>query len=149
MGLEGFLGAAYLWVKAVHIMFVIFWMAGLFMMPRFFAYHMECEAGSDEDKAWQEREVRLERIILNPAMGVAWILGLMLVANIGFDAGGWLHTKLLLVFLLSGFTGSLTATRKRLAAGDRSKSSKYFRIINEVPSLFVILIIIMVVVRPF
>ena len=147
--LIGFLGGGYLWVKAIHLIFVIFWMAGLFMMPRFFAYHMECAAGSAEEQIWVEREARLQRIILNPAMVVAWLMGILLVLNIGFTAGGWLHAKLLMVLFLSGFHGVLSKTRKELARGERSRSSKFYRLVNEVPSIFIILIVIFVVVRPF
>lgn len=147
--MEGFLGGAYLWVKALHIIFVIFWMAGMFMLPRFFAYHVESVAGSDEDALWIEREARLMRIIINPAMMVAWIAGLALVANIGLGAGGWLHAKLLLVLILSGFHAVLSRWRKALAAGDRSRSTRFYRIANEVPALFIILVVILVIVRPF
>ena len=147
--MEGFLGDTYLWVKAFHIIFVIFWMAGMFMLPRYFAYHCQCDVGSDEDAKWIERERRLMRIIINPAMTIAWILGILLVLNIGLDAGGWLHTKLLLVFILSGFHGMLSKRRKEFATGDRSKTEKFYRMINEVPAVFIILVVIMVIVRPF
>ena len=147
--MEGFLGGAYLWVKATHIIFVIFWMAGMFMLPRFFAYHMQARAGSDEDGKWIEREHRLMRIIINPAMGIAWIMGILLVLNIGLAAGGWLHAKLFLVFLLSGFHGMLSRWRKDLARGERKKSEKFFRRVNEVPAIFIIGIVILVMVRPF
>ena len=147
--MESFLGGAYLWVKAFHIMFVIFWMAGMFMLPRYFAYHCQCAVGSDEDAKWIEREYRLMRIIINPAMTLAWIFGILLVLNIGLDAGGWLHTKLVLVIILSGFHGMLSKRRKEFAAGDRSKTEKFYRLINEVPAVFIIGIVIMVIVRPF
>jgi len=147
--MEGFLGEAYLWVKAFHIIFVIFWMAGMFMLPRYFAYHMQCDAGSGEDAKWIERELKLMRIIINPAMTIAWVMGILLVLNIGFDAGGWLHAKLLLVFLLSGFHGVLSRWRKDMAAGQRKKTEKFFRRANEIPAVFIILIVILVMVRPF
>jgi len=147
--MEGFLGSAYLWVKALHIIFVIFWMAGLFMLPRFFAYHVDYPVGSDEDQAWIDREARLMRIILTPAMIVSWVAGLALVMNIGLAAGGWLHAKLLLVVVLSGFHGTLSKWRKSLAAGDRSRSSRFYRIANEVPALMIISVVILVIVRPF
>ena len=149
MGFEGFLGGAYLWVKAVHIMFVIFWMAGLFMMPRYFAYHVESPAGSEEDEIWKAREMRLQRIILNPAMMVSWTMGLLLVANIGLSAGGWLHAKLLFVVILTIFHGLLSRWRLALAEGDRSHSTEFYRLANEIPSLFIIVIVILVIVRPF
>ena len=149
--MEGFLFDAgiYEWVKAFHIIFVIFWMAGMFMMPRYLAYHCQCETGSDEDTKWIERERRLMRIIINPAMTITWILGLALVFNIGFGAGGWLHAKLFLVFILSGFHGVLSKHRRLFEKGERPKSEKYYRRINEVPALFIILVVILVIVRPF
>ncbi len=145
----GFLGDAYFYVKAIHIIFVIFWMAGMFMLPRYFAYHMQCEIGSEEDSKWIEREKSLMRIIINPAMTIAWIMGLMLAFNIGFDAGGWLHAKLLLVFLLSGFHGVLSKWRKKIAAGERDKTEKFYRKINEVPAVFIIVVVILAVAKPF
>ena len=145
----GWLGGAFLWVKAFHIIFVIFWMAGMFMLPRFFAYHQQCDVGSEEDAKWIDREARLMRIILNPAMALAWIFGLMLVFNLGFDAGGWLHVKLLMVVLLSGFHGKLSKFRKQFAKGERVKDERYFRRINEVPAIFIIAIVLLVVTRAF
>ncbi len=147
--MEGFLGATYLWVKALHIIFVIFWMAGLFMMPRFFAYHMGYDAGSEEDARWIDRETRLKKIILNPAMMIAWIFGLMLVMHIGFGAGGWLHTKLLLVVALTGFHVFLSVQLKALVRGERPKTEKFYRAVNEVPALVIILVVILAVVKPF
>jgi protoporphyrinogen IX oxidase len=145
----GFLGEAYLWVKATHIIFVIFWMAGMFMLPRYFAYHSQYEPGSDEDGKWIEREFKLMRIIINPAMIIAWGMGILLVLNIGFDTGGWLHVKLLLVFLLSGFHGILSRWRKDFAAGERKRTEKFYRRVNEIPAFFIIAIVILVVTKPF
>ncbi len=147
--MEGYLGEFYLWAKALHIIFVIFWMAGMFMLPRYLAYHSTTKVGSDEDKNWIERERRLMRIIINPAMSITWILGLMLVFNIGFDAGGWLHAKLLLVFLLSGFHGMLSKYRKAFERGERPKSETYFRRINEIPAVFIFAIVLLVVPKAF
>lgn len=147
--MEGFLGDGYLWVKAVHIIFVIFWMAGMFMLPRYFAYHSQCDVGSGEDAKWIERELRLMRIIINPAMAIAWIMGILLVLNIGFAAGGWLHLKLLLVILLSGIHGVFSRWRKDFAAGERKKSEKFYRKVNELPAVFIIAVVILVIVRPF
>jgi putative membrane protein len=145
----GWLGGAYFYVKAVHIIFVIFWMAGMFMLPRYLAYHSQCAVGSDEDAKWIERERKLMRIIINPAMTITWILGIMLVLNIGLSAGGWLHAKLLLVFLLSGFHGSLSKYRKEFERGERKREEKFYRRINEVPALFIILIVLLAVPKPF
>jgi putative membrane protein len=147
--MEGYLGEAYLWVKALHIIFVIFWMAGMFMLPRYFAYHSQYEVGSEEDNKWIEREQKLIRIIVNPAMTIAWILGGALVINIGFDAGGWLHTKLALVILFSGFHGVLSRWRKEFAAGERKRSEKFYRKVNEIPAIVIIAVVILVVVKPF
>jgi len=147
--LVGYLGGAYLWVKALHIICVIFWMAGMFMLPRYFAYHSECPVGSDEDAKWIERERRLMRIIINPAMGLAWLFGLMLVVNIGLKAGGWLHVKLTLVLSLSGFHGMLSKYRPEFAAGERKRACKSYRLINEVPALFIIAIVLLVVTKAF
>ena len=147
--MEGFLGDTYLWVKAFHIIFVIFWMAGMFMLPRYFAYHSQYVVGSDEDAKWIERELKLMRIIINPAMTIAWVMGILLVLNIGLDAGGWLHAKLLLVFILSGFHGMFSRWRKDFAAGTRKRTEKFYRRVNEVPAFFIILIVILIIVRPF
>lgn len=149
MGLEGFLGDFYPWVKALHVMFVIFWMAALFMMPRYFAYHVESVQGSEEDEIWMAREMRLKKIIMNPAMHVAWVMGILLVLNIGFGAGAWLHAKLTLVVLLTVFHVILTRWQKQLASGDRSRSSKFYRLANEIPALFIISVVVLVIVRPF
>ncbi len=151
--MSGFLGAAYPWVKALHLIFVIFWMAGLFMLPRFLVYHRATAPGSAEAALWIEREARLRRIILTPAMTVVWLLGLALAANIGLlDGGaglGWLHVKLLLVFLLSGYHGWAAGFSKKLARGERPGGDKGLRLANEVPSIATILIVILVIVKPF
>lgn len=143
------LGEAYLWVKAFHIISVIFWMAGMFMLPRYFAYHIEAERGSVEDLAWRERERRLLRIIINPSMIAAWILGLTLAFHIGWDAGGWLHLKVALLVILSGFHGVLSKWRKNFITGENLKTSRTYRIANEVPAIFIIIIVILAVTKPF
>lgn len=143
------LGEAYLWVKAAHIISVIFWMAGMFMLPRFFAYHIEAERGSAEDLAWQERERRLLRIIINPAMIAAWVLGLTLAFHIGWDAGGWLHAKVALLLILSGFHGVLSKWRKNFISGENLKTGKTYRIANEIPAVFIIIVVILAVTKPF
>lgn len=145
----GYLGDAYLWIKALHLIMVLFWMAGMFMAPRFFAYHSECATGSAEDLAWRLRERRLIRIIINPAMILAWIFGLMLVFHLGFDTGGWLWTKLALVTTLAGLHGWIVRWWKAFERGDNRHSTRFFRIINEVPTLLSIPIIILVIVKPF
>lgn len=144
----GFLGVTMLWVKAAHVIFVIFLMAGLFMMPRFFVYHHQCPVGSDEDKKWIEREDRLRRIILNPSIILVWILGLMLAFNGGYWHEGWFHGKLLLVLLLSGYHGWLIGYFKKLKRGERPLSEKRLRMLNEVPGIAAAIIVILVIVRP-
>lgn len=147
--LIGFLGPAYLWVKAAHVTFVIFWMAGLFLLPRFYVYHHETPAGSPEDRAWIERESRVRSIILTPAMILVWVLGLMLAFNIGAFSQGWFHAKFLFVVLLSGYQGWLAAYGKKLARGERPLSNKAVRIINEIPGIAAAIIVVLVIVRPF
>ena len=147
--MEGFLGGGYLWVKAAHVISVIFWMAGMFMLPRYFAYHVECERGSDEELRWQERERKLLRIIVNPAMIASWVLGLMLAFRIGWASGGWLHLKIVLLLLLSGLHGLYARWRKDLASGRTVRTSRFYRMANEIPALFVIAIVLLAVVKPF
>lgn len=145
-----FLGNAYLWVKAAHIIFVIFLMAGLFMMPRFFVYHQETEIGSDEDRKWIEREDKLRRIILNPSLVITWIFGLMLMVNIeAWATGGWFHLKLLLVLLLSGYHGWMIGYARKLARGERPLSDKKLRMINEIPGIMAAVVVVLAVVKPF
>jgi len=145
----GYLGPAYLWVKAAHVTFVIFWIAGLFLLPRFYVYHHETAVGSPEDRAWIEREARIRSIILTPAMIVVWILGLMLAVNIDAWPEGWFMAKLFFVLLLSGYQGWLVAYGKKLARGERPLSNKAVRIINEIPGIAVAIIVVLVIVRPF
>jgi putative membrane protein len=139
---------AYEWIKAGHIIFVIFWMAGLFMLPRFFVYHQEALAGSAEDAAWVERERRLIRIILNPAMIITWVLGLILALQSEAFRQGWFLVKFAAVFGLSGYHGWMAAYAKKLARGERSLAGKSLRLINEVPGLAAAIIVVLVVVKP-
>lgn len=147
--LTGWLGLAYPWVKAAHVTFVIFWMAGLFLLPRFYVYHQETAVGSPEDRAWIERETRVRSIILTPAMAVVWILGLMLAFHVDAWNQGWFHAKLALVIALSGYQGWLGAYGKKLANGQRPLSSRTVRMINEIPGVAAAIIVVLVIVRPF
>ncbi len=147
--MTGFLGAAYLWVKAAHVIFVIFWMAGLFMLPRFLAYHLETSPDAPENALWVEREQRLIRIILNPALIVVWALGLALALNSGAYAEHWFQAKFVAVFLLSGYHGWMAAFAKKVARGDRAVSGRTMRLLNEVPGVAAAVIVILVIVRPF
>jgi len=147
--LTGFLGSAYPWVKAAHVTFVIFWIAGLLLLPRFYVYHHETTAGSAEDRAWIERERRARNIILTPAMIVVWVLGLVLAVNIDAFGQPWFHAKLALVVALTAYQGWLGAYGKRLAAGKRTADNRSLRIMNEVPGIAAALIVVLAVVRPF
>jgi putative membrane protein len=147
--LTGFLGPAYLWVKAAHVTFVIFWMAGLFLLPRFYVYHQETAVGSPEDRAWTERGARVRSIILNPAMILVWGLGLALALHIDAFSQGWFHAKLALVIALSAYQGWLGAYGKKLASGVRPLSGKAVRLINEIPGIAAAIIVVLVIVRPF
>lgn len=141
----------YEWVKALHVVFVIFWMAGLFILPRFFVYHLEAQPGSAEDAAWKERERRLLRIVLTPAMIAAWVFGLLMVFTRPemLSGQGWLHAKLLLVVLLSGFHGYLAAQVRKFADGGGLRVNRTWRLLNEVPGAAILAIVILVIVKPF
>jgi len=147
--LTGFLGAAYPWVKAAHVTFVIYWIAGLLLLPRFYVYHHETAPGSAEDRAWIERERRTRKIILLPAILAVWILGLLLAFNIDAFSQGWFNAKLALVILLSAYQGWLGAYGKGLAAGKRADDSRTLRMMNEIPGIAAALIVVLVIVRPF
>ncbi len=147
--LTGFLGHAYPWVLAGHITFVIYWMAGLLLLPRFYVYHHETTAGSAEDRAWIERERRVRSIILTPAMVVVWLLGLSLALHIGAFAEGWFHAKLVLVIALTGYQGWLASYGRKLADGKRPVSQRTLRIMNEIPGVAAAIIVVLVIVRPF
>jgi putative membrane protein len=145
------LAGAYLWLLAAHIVFVIFWMAGLFMLPRYLVYHQEALAAGNaaEAAAWTDRETKIRRIIITPAMTLVWVLGLTL-ATIGHHwQSGWLHVKLLLVLLLSGYHGWAVGYARKLAAGKPSLSGRTLRLLNEVPALALAIIVVLVVVKPF
>lgn len=147
--MQDLLAVTYLWLKAGHIIFVVFWMAGLFMLPRLFVYHQECEPGSPENAAWIERERKLLKIILTPSMVVVWVLGIALAVTVDAWSQHWFHVKLLLVLGLSAYHGYLAFYARKLARGERPLSGKALRMLNEVPGVAVALIVILVVVKPF
>ena len=150
--MTGFLGSAYLWAKAAHIIFVIYWMAGLFLLPRYLVHHQDA-LGTPEAIRWEQREKLLRRMILEPAMGIVWLLGIALALNYGLlDGGagkGWLHAKLLLVVLLSGYHGWAVGYSKKLARGDGPIPVRTLRMLGEIPAIAVILIVVLAVVKPF
>ena len=139
----------YLWLKAGHLIFVIFWMAGLFMLPRFFVYHQETAPDSPENAQWIDRERKLLKIIMWPSLVIVWVLGLALAVNTGAVGQGWFHAKLALVFALSAYHIWLAGYAASLARGMRKLSGKKLRLINEVPGIATALIVILVVVKPF
>jgi protoporphyrinogen IX oxidase len=144
---------SYLWLKAGHVIFVIFWMAGLFMLPRLFVYHQETQERdgpeAPENALWIEREARLLKIILWPSLGITWALGLALAIQTGAFAQGWFHAKLAAVLGLSAYHLWLAGYHKALARGARRLNGKQLRLLNEVPGLAAIAIVILVIVRPF
>ena len=139
----------YLWLKAGHIIFVIFWIAGLFMLPRLFVYHQEAPEGSDEAARFADRERKLLKIILLPSIIVVWVLGIALAIVLDAWSQGWLHAKLLLVLILSGYHGYMAGYARKLARGERPFSGKKLRLLNEVPGVAGALIVVLVIVKPF
>ncbi|MGH6762211.1 MAG: protoporphyrinogen oxidase HemJ [Phyllobacterium sp.] len=142
-------GDAYLWIKALHVIAVISWMAGMLYLPRLFIYHCDAEPGSKQSETFKVMERRLLRYIINPAMGVTWIAGLWLAwSGFGFS-GGWLHAKLAAVLVLSGVHGYFSKAVRLFAEDKNVKSAKHWRIMNEVPTVLMIVIVILVIVKPF
>ena len=139
----------YEWIKALHIIAVISWMAGMLYLPRLFVYHCEAETGSKQSETFKVMERRLLRAIINPAMIVTWLAGLYLAWSGYWFSAGWLHGKLLLVLVLSGVHGFFARWVRDFAADRNQRSQKFYRIINEVPTLLMIIIVILVVVKPF
>lgn len=139
----------YFWLKAGHIIFVIFWMAGLFMLPRYFVYHQEAPLDSQENAVWTEREGKVLKIILWPSLVIVWVLGLLLAASIGAFVQGWLIAKLLFVLALTGYQFWLAGYHKALATGERRLTGKQLRLLNEIPGLAAAFIVVLVVIKPF
>jgi putative membrane protein len=139
----------YLWIKALHIVAVMSWMAGLLYLPRLFVYHCETVPGTPESERFKVMERRLLRAIMTPAMIVAWLLGVLLAVTVGAWDDGWFHAKLLLVILLSAMHGMLARWQKDFAKDDNKRSQRFYRIANEIPALFMLAIVILVVVKPF
>lgn len=148
--MQEFLSTYYEGIRALHIISVIAWMAGMLYLPRLFVYHAESETGSDKSETFKIMERRLLRIITNPAMILAWIFGIcMLWANPALLSAPWMHIKLAAVVVMSGIHGMLSKWRKDFAADKNTKSAKFYRIINEVPTVLMIIIVIMAVAEPF
>jgi len=148
--MQDIIAVTYLWLKAGHIIFVVFWMAGLFMLPRQLIYVHPSTPGSEEEALWVKRMDLLRKIILTPSMIIAWAFGLLMSVQLGLFNGlpglGWLHAKILFVVLLTGFHGYLIAQTKKVAKGQRPLSEKQLRMIGELPGLLLVIIVILVVV---
>ena len=139
----------YLWLKAGHIIFVVFWLAGLFMLPRQMIYMHPAASGSDEEALWAKRTGLLRKIILTPSLVVVWVLGLALAYVQGVWGESWLHAKLLLVVLMTAYHGIMVGKAKKMARGDRPLSEKQLRMWGEAPGILLALIVVLVVVKPF
>ena len=142
----------YLWIKAFHLIAVIAWMAGMLYLPRLFVYHCDAAPGSAQSETFKVMERRLLKAIINPAMIATWLLGLSLIWLMGWEAfrqSGWLHAKLVLVLAMSGVHGMLSRYVRDFAGDRNRKSQKFYRIINEVPTVLMILIVVLAIVKPF
>ena len=139
----------YLWIKASHVVAVISWMAGLFYLPRLFIYHADAEPGSVQSETFKVMEQRLLRIIMNPAMMLTWILGLNLAWSVHGLHGGWLHAKIGLVVALTAVHMLFSRAVRAFARDENRRSARYWRFMNEAPTLLMIAIVVLVVVKPF
>ncbi len=139
----------YEWIKALHVVAIISWMAGLLYLPRLFVYHVAATPGSEQSETFKVMERRLYRAIMTPAMVVSWLAGLYLIWAGGWILSGWMHGKLALVLGLSATHGMMGRWRRDFAEDRNARSSKFFRVWNEVPTLLMVVIVILVVVKPF
>ncbi|MEZ5898739.1 MAG: protoporphyrinogen oxidase HemJ [Hyphomicrobiaceae bacterium] len=140
---------AYLWIKAIHVIAIISWMAGMLYLPRLFIYHCDAEKGSVQSETFKVMEGRLLRIIINPAMIISWVLGLWLAWIGGSFSAPWFHAKLALVLALSAVHGYFSMAVRAFAEDRNDKPPRFWRIVNEVPTILMILIVILVIVKPF
>ena len=148
----GFLSEYYLWIKAGHILSVISWMAGLLYLPRLFVYHVDSTPGGGQSETFKTMEERLLKAIMSPAMIATWVFGFCLMATPGiidFSNDYWFHAKLGAVILMSAYHGYLSKCVKIFADDLNEKSTRFYRILNEVPTILMIIVVILVVVRPF
>ncbi|MBA4796812.1 MAG: protoporphyrinogen oxidase HemJ [Rhizobiales bacterium] len=140
---------AYPWIKALHIIAIISWMAGMLYLPRLFIYHFDCDSSSEQARTFAVMEARLMKVIMNPAMVVSWVLGLYLAWQVFAFQGGWLHAKIAAVIALSGVHGYFAKAVKSFGRGEYIKTPRYWRMMNEAPTLLMILIVVLAVVKPF
>lgn len=150
--MQSFLLDHYLWIKSLHVISVIAWMCGMLYLPRLFVYHVDAPKGSEWSETLKVMERKLMRFIMAPAAIATWLFGgLMLYANWEgiMGSGGWMHAKILLVVFMTGFHHMFSAWRKKFARDENVKTAKFFRVWNEVPTLAMIAIVILVIVKPF
>jgi putative membrane protein len=147
--MQELLSSIYLFLKSGHVIFMVFWLAGLFMLPRQCIYMLDHAPGSAGEAKWATRMGKLRKIILTPAMIIVWVLGLSMAYSGGWLASGWLHAKLTLVLALTGYHGWLVGQTKKMARGERPLSEARLRMIGEVPGLLLIVIVLLVYLKPF
>ena len=146
----GFLLEYYLWIKALHIISVIFWMAGMAYLPRLFVYHADAAPGSDKSETFKVMERRLLRGIINPAMIATFFFGiLMLAINPALLSGHWMQAKLVLIFVMAGLHGMFSRWRKDFERDGNTKDARFYRIVNEAPPVLVVFIVLLAVAKPF
>lgn len=147
--MQELLSSIYLFLKSGHVIFMVFWLAGLFMLPRQCIYMLDHAPGSAGEAKWATRMGKLRKIILTPSMIIVWVLGLSMAYSGGWFAAGWLHAKLTLVLVLTGYHGWLVGKTKKMARGERPLSEARLRMIGEVPGLLLIVIVLLVYLKPF
>ncbi|MCK0129745.1 CopD family protein [Erythrobacter sp. F6033] len=147
--MQDFLLSIYPWLKIGHVIFMVFWLAGLFMLPRQCIYMLDHEPGSAGEAKWAERMGKLRKIILTPSLIIVWVLGISIAIAIGAFSQGWLHAKLALVLGLTGYHGWLVGQTKKMARGERPLTEKHLRMIGEVPGFLLVLIVALVYLKPF
>jgi putative membrane protein len=139
----------YLFLKIGHVIFMVFWLAGLFMLPRQMIYMLDHAPGSQGEAKWAERSGKVRKIILTPSLIVVWVLGLSMAYAMGFFDQGWFHAKLTLVLAMTGFHGWLVAQSKKMARGERPLTEARLRMVGELPGLLLVLIVALVYLKPF
>lgn len=147
--MQELISSIYLFLKAGHVIFMVFWLAGLFMLPRQCIYMLDHVPGSPGEAKWATRMGKLRSIILTPSMIIVWVLGLTMAWSGGWFSEGWLHIKLTLVLLLTGYHGWLVAQTKKMARGERPLTEARLRLIGEVPGLLLVVIVALVYLKPF
>jgi putative membrane protein len=139
----------YPWIKSLHIVSVIAWMAGMLYLPRLFVYHCDVEPGTSESERFKVMERRLLKGIVNPAMGATWIFGILLVIALGVWDQPWMHAKFLLVLAMQWVHGGYVRWQRDFANDANKHSQRFYRWMNEAPTLLILGIVILVVVKPF